>query len=179
MNRTRNERKLCAVNSGIVAKLLPTILNIDGSTTDDRHLWREGRFRHGSSRFFDPENTHEVQRMRLEQVNSASHNEIQDGIKPPDLDVFDVVTGRAGLRAGTAAGIDGAPSEVYRALPFSLVVRVWQEFRDSYLTRMSADVPSWSQRFFARSPRYISLLRLTISDTLGSRIAWPNCTCEV
>ena len=66
--------------------------------------------------------------MRLMQLDGVSRNEILDGRKPPDLPMFNVVAGRANMPLNETPGADGAPHEIFRALPYYMVYKIWHSF---------------------------------------------------
>ena len=84
---------------------------------------------------------------------AVSRNVVLDGRQAPALRMFDVVSGRARLRCGTAAGADGGPPEIYRALPYYLVYKIWGAFKERYYNNASPDPETWKFIDFVCIPK--------------------------
>ena len=95
---------------------------IDGSRSFDRNCWLEEAFRFGQDRFRHSTNTFEHQQLHLLSLVGAGQGLCIDGIQPPVLSPFVLLNARAHLRSGTSSGCDGIPPEVYKELPFLLLI---------------------------------------------------------
>ena len=61
------------------------------------------------------------------------------GLHPPKCELFDVLDARGHLRPLTAAGIDGNVREIYRALPFTVILYIWEKLVQRVENQCSAD----------------------------------------
>ena len=64
-----------------------------------------------------------------------------------------VVTARAKLSKGTASGTDGAPPELYKELPYSLMLDFWKHFNERYNNRDSIQPCTWKLIEFCGIPK--------------------------
>eukprot|EP00959_Pyramimonas_sp_CCMP1952_P291654 6100183-Pyramimonas_sp.AAC.1 len=157
----RNERRLSSISSSRQSGQMPVTLTINGERTADRERWRHAAKVFGTTRFQDDENTLHVQEMRLGRWASRASNEILDGRRPPTLSAFSVLQGRARMKAGTAAGKDGAPPELYKALPFTAIVRFWRVFQRRYLGKEVHIPATWKQIDFSGLKKIVRPLTLS------------------
>ena len=149
----KNNRRLKNLNLNFKAKPLPHSLEIDGTATSDRHAWLEGALAFGRQRFGDSTNSFETQRRRLHELEGYARGLRLDGNNSEALSAFEVVTGRACLKDGTAAGRKGGPPELYKRLPYVLLVDFWKHFSDRLTDVDVADPDGWKDIEFQGIPK--------------------------
>ena len=142
--KDRNEQKLSSISLVKTSGSMPTALMVNGTFTSDKEQWRAGVVNFGTNRFRDDTNCFGEQATRLSTLDQISRNEQMDGWQAPALTMFDVVTGRASTKPRTAPGADGGPPEIYLALPYDVVYRIWQAFKDRYSNSSSIDPVTWN-----------------------------------
>ena len=103
----------------------PTSFLIDGEVNYDRAMWLSAALDFGKRRFSDPSNTLERQYQRLRELHVIAQNERRDGKPEAQLAFWDVLQARAQLCPGSAAGSDGNNYDVYKMLPFSTIIQVF------------------------------------------------------
>ena len=149
----KNEEKLRLVTLSSRPTRMPMLLTVDGQATSDRQIWMDGAVRFGRERFGDETNTFEVQRDRLVRLGGAGQGYRLDGIQPPSISPFAVVNARAHMKSATAAGSEGTPPEVYKELPYAVLINFWKHFEDRLQNNESADPESWKVIEFIGLPK--------------------------
>ena len=76
------------------------------------------------------------------------------------------------MKAGTAAGPDGAPPEIYKALPFNVLLHIWKLFAARQRDHSSFDPPSWKLIDYVAIPKVQKAIGL--ESIVGYQI-WTAC----
>ena len=132
---------------------LPMQMEVGGELTHDRSAWLREAELFGKHRFQDPANDPEVQEHRLAVLSGISRNCILDGNIPSRMSFYDVLQGRAKMKANTAPKTNGCPPEVFKALPFFVCIHVWRLFLDRQKHIDSEDPPEWKHIDYAGIPK--------------------------
>eukprot|EP00959_Pyramimonas_sp_CCMP1952_P323177 6762694-Pyramimonas_sp.AAC.1 len=108
---------------------LPQQLIVEGSLSGNRPQWlAEGR-RFGQERFGDDQNSHDAQARRLHQQIALYQERATAALESNTIEFWDFLQARGSLKMGKAAGPDGVPAEVWKALPIQLTWMIWQLFQ--------------------------------------------------
>jgi hypothetical protein len=159
-NTLKGERRLKRIRATRTHGAIPMALRVDGDLTCDRSQWLAEAEKFGRSRFGDAFNGAEAQTRRLAALASSSKCYTLDGQLPPTLDLFEVLQGRSLMKDGKAAGNDEVPPEVYKALPFIVVVRICHLFQQRQKQVDIGEPPFW------KLIDYIGLPKTSRADSL-------------
>ena len=122
IQKVRTERRLRCISADAERRPMPQVLHINGHYTSDWQRWLQEAHRFGCSRFGCSSNTLVGQRKRMALAISSVKGQRIDGRSTAALSPFAVVSGRARLKSGTSAGSDDAPPEIYKGLPYVLLI---------------------------------------------------------
>ena len=154
-----NPKKLQRVSlSSKRSCVYPMALEVGGVCTVDREAWLTEALAFGTQRFTDPTSPASEQKERLERLEGLRQGCQLDGQGAPKMKLFDVMHGRAKMKSGTSGGDDLLVPEVLKALPFIVVIRIWQLFRDRQQQRHSVDPLSRRSKNTARADPFLKLL---------------------
>ena len=107
----------------------PAELVVSGVPTKDRASWKQGLYDFIYDRYFINNIKQEVLKNTMQGIRSSGQCNRLDGIRLPGLGLHDVIYARAALTTNTAGGKDGIVGEIWRDLPFCMVVVIWILFR--------------------------------------------------
>ena len=116
-----------------------TALQIEGQLTCSRETWKEAVHDICKERYFDEENGEEQQARRIEEMVSYARALTMEGQPAPELDLATVLEARAGLKLGKAPGLDGVVAEVWKEVPMTMVLKIWQLFADRFTGKMGEE----------------------------------------
>lgn len=151
----RNARNLLAISRKASAKPRQTVVavEVNGCLSCDRHAWLQEAYKFGAARFGDADSSFVSQQKRLHQLESERNSRKVDGIIDPSTCTFDVLHARALLKERTSAGADDLPPEVFKLLPYTVVVKIADLFKQ-HLDSISSRAPeSWSQLEYIGVPK--------------------------
>ena len=66
-------------------------------------------------------------------LRSVADAQRLDGYNTLGIEFFDVLESRARLKLGKSPGVDGVTSEIWKALPVSVVLAIWKLFKHRVL----------------------------------------------
>ena len=132
----------------------PTTLDMGGKLTANRQDWIDGAVSFGLSRFQDSSNSAKDQQLRLEKICSASRLEMLNGRRAPKMEFWHVLQARGSLKLGTAVGRDENPPEIWKAIPFVLVLHLWKLFsKRAESPSYYEGIPTWRILDFIGIPK--------------------------
>lgn len=119
------------------------ILSINGNDSTDRNEWRLETQRFGIERFGQPNNNFREQRANLERLESEAMGARIDGRPRGKLELFDVLQGRAEPEPDKSGSTDLHLAEMYKLLPFCILLRIWTLFDERLASLDTSTPPGW------------------------------------
>jgi hypothetical protein len=125
-------------------KRMISTLECDGTMTEDRQAWGLELDRYCSDKYFNPEETEEVQYRRYLALRSTQRAAELDGWSCPKLTIGIVLHGRARLRTGKCSGGgEKIVAEMLRLLPIAAVYIIADVFAKRYAGELVENVEAW------------------------------------
>ena len=121
-------------------------LEINGEPSVNREDWKQEAHRFGADRFGLPSNNFEHHCLNLDKLNSEELSRALDGTEhQPELSFFDVVQTRAEPANCKAGSKDGTVAEMFKLLPYLLLVKIWMLCSERFKSYRSLAPDSWQR----------------------------------
>ncbi len=109
--------------------IAPSVMKVDGVMTGDREIWKEGLYRFIYKRYHLSDGDNLLLIKDLESRRQVGFNRRADGEYLPGIGFKDVIFARAAISTNTAGGKDGLVGEIWKDMPYAMMVLIWIFFK--------------------------------------------------
>ena len=124
-----NLRAASEYKKRLLTFLPPMEMIVEGAATRDRALWQQGLTDFISKRYYVREEGQTEFKNKLIAIRSTVNARRLDGIPMANIRLHDVIFARAVISTNTAGGKDGIVGEIWRDLPYCMIIVLWVLFR--------------------------------------------------
>lgn len=107
----------------------PSVFKVNGMMTGDKDQWNEGLRCFMQERYHDDSADEQAIKDWVEMIMEKTRSRKIDGLNVEGIGFGDVVGARAAITQGTAGGKDGLVGEIWKKMPFAMIIVIWFYFR--------------------------------------------------
>ena len=107
----------------------PSTLKVRDEMLGDRLQWNNGLQEFVTDRYYDAEIADDTIKEKVGNIMLVTHLKRKDGQYIEGIRYGDVVFSRAAMSTGTAGGKDGLVGEIWKTIPYAMMLIIWFYFR--------------------------------------------------